>query len=334
MFDAAKANAWRNRYILPALRQAALRNPNIGALPDFMILVEFWLWAVFFRFSGDFAAVSPDRQAKLRAEAFTLSFRDYRNVHQQHLLELIRAMTPEFGLGAVKAANMAFEQLVRPTFEHSVIAAQRLAPLHEHFDLATLRTVLSEANWSFKQFPGHGRSEPESDRQYNLKLVSQVAAVGQAHLYAYLTGLLIPADVVLIDTAQIPDLVDVFISYSRSDAVVATDLARRLEESGIIAWFDDRIEADSQFDRTISEQIAAAKVVVTVWSETSVASQWVRAESLAAFNASKLLQVRTGKCEIPTPFNIVQTIEFEGPVISAIQYAKLLDVVRRKLGVI
>jgi hypothetical protein len=60
----------------------------------------------------------------------------------------------------------------------------------------------------------------------------------------------------------------------------------------------------------------------------------VRAESLAGFNADKLLQVRIGQCEIPTPFNIVQTIESQGPSIPADKFAQLLETIRRKIGAI
>jgi hypothetical protein len=334
MFDAVRAAGWRNRYILPALRQAALRNPHVGALPDLMILVEFWLWAIFFRFSGDYSALEPMKQAKLRDEAFKLSFHDYKNVHQARMLELIKEMTPTYGLGAVKAANIAFTQLVRPTFEHSVIAAQRLAPLHETFDLAALRLVLSQVNWSFKEMPGFGRSDYDNERQYNLKLVAQVAAVGQAQLYAYLTGVLIPADTVLVEEGQIPDLVDVFVSYARADAGFVADLVSKFESSGVIAWYDQRIESDAQFDRVISDQIAAAKVVVVVWSPASIGSRWVRAEALAGFNADKLLQLRLGACEIPTPFNIVQLVIVGANGLTPEVYGPFIDTVRRKIGAV
>lgn len=334
MFDAVRAAGWRNRYVLPALRQAALRNAHIAELPDLMILVELWLWAIFFRFSGDYRALPPPKQGKLRDEAFKLTLHDYRNVHQARLLELIREITPQYGLNAVKVANTGFAQTIRPTFEHSIIAAQRLPPLHENFDLATLRMVLSQVNLGFKELPGHGRSEHERDRQYNLKLVAQVAAVGQAQLYAYLTGILIPADTVFVEESKIPDIVDVFISYARADSAIAADLAGKLETSGIAAWYDQRIEADAQFDRVISDQITAAKIVLAIWSPNSVGSKWVRAEALAGFNADKLMQVRFGGCEIPTPFNIVQTIEIESAGIPPEKYAVLYDTVWRKIGAV
>jgi hypothetical protein len=218
MWDAARSAGWRNRYILPALRQAALTNAHIAELPDLMILVELWLWAIFFRFSGEYRAMPPEKQAKLRDEAFKRSLQDYREIHKVRLLELIKEITPQYGLSAVKVAMIGFALTIRPTFEHSVIAAQRLSPLNENFDLSTFRMVLSQVNIGFKGLPGHGRSEYERDRQFNLKLLAQIAAVGQAQLYAMLTGILIPADIVFVEESQLPEIVDVFISYARADA--------------------------------------------------------------------------------------------------------------------
>lgn len=332
MFDALKAAGWRKRFILPALRQAALRNGQIGALPDLMILVELWLWAVFFRFSGEYRALSPQRQAKLRSEAFQSSFFDYRNLHKARLDALMRENEPNLKPMDTSATLVGFYQTIGPTFEHSVAEAQSLPPLHENFDITMFRRVLSKVHTSFLELPGMGTGVHERERQRVLKLVTQVAAVGQAQLYAALTGLLIPADTVLISEDQIPDMSDVFISYAREDGAFVVELAARLEQFGITVWFDRRILPESQFDQMISQQIAASKVVLAVWSPFSITSKWVRAESLAGFNASKLLQVGIGRCDIPTPFNIVQTIEVEPSAFTPEAFDSLLQAIRRMIG--
>lgn len=332
MFDALKAVGWRNRFIMPALKQAALRNGHVAESPDVMILVELWLWAVFFRFSGEYRALPPHKQAKLRGEAFQLSFFDYRNLHKDRLAAMMKEHEPKLRPTDTSAVLVGFYQLIGPTFEHSVVEAQALPPLHESFDLTTFRRVLSKVHPSFLEMPGMEAGEHERGRQRNLKLITQAAAVGQAQLYAALTGLLIPADTVLVKEEQIPDLADVFISYARPDAEFVSGLAQYLERAGLAVWYDRRIQPEQQFDQAISEQIAASKVVLTVWSGASVGSKWVRAESLAGFNVNKLLQVRIGACEIPTPFNIVQTVTVDPSDLTSEGLAMLLEAVRRMIG--
>lgn len=299
-----------------------------------MILVELWLWAVFFRFSGEYRALPPNKQIKLGDEAFRRSLQDYREVHKHRLLQMIRELTPRYGLNTVNVVNTGFVQTIRPTFEHFAVAAQRLPPLHEQFDLAIFRTVLSEVNISFLERIARASKAAERDRQYNLKLLTQVAAVGQAQLYAMLTGMLIPANIVLVEPDQIPDLIDVFISYARADALIVSDLAAKFEKCEIVAWYDERIHPDAQFDRVIADQVAAAVVVLTVWTVNSTGSKWVRAESLAGFNADKLLQLRVGACDIPPPFNIGQAIEFEGMAIPSDKFEALAETIQRKMRVL
>ena len=334
MFDALKAAGWRHHFIAPALRQAALRNGQVAEFPDLMILVELWLWAVFFRFSGDYRALAPRRQEKLRSEAFQLSYFDYYNLHKERLSALMREIEPKLRPTEPSKVLIGFQQLVRPTFEHSVIEAQQLPPLHENFDLSTFRRVLSKVHPSFLEMPGMPGGGYDVERQRMLKLITQVAAVGQAQLYAALTGMLIPADVVLVDEAQIPDMADVFISYARSDGRFVAELASRLEKSGIKVWYDRRIQPETQFDQAISDQIAVAKVVLTIWSSAAVNSKWVRAESLAGFNADKLLQIRFGDCSIPTPFNIVQATQAGLDGLTSEAYETLVEGIQRIIGAV
>lgn len=334
MLEAFRAAGWRNRFIVPALRQAASRNYHIAEIPDLMIAVEMWLWAIFFRFSGEYGALSSDKQTRLREEAFKVSFHYYKQAKKGELFEVAQEMESQLGVAAMKIAIGFLHQHIRPTFEHATIAAQKLAPLHEHFDLATLRIVLSQVNIQFIELPGQGPNAGVPDRQHNLKLVTQVAALGQASLYAALTGILIPANIVLVEPDDIPDLIDVFISYARADSAFVTDLAQKISMSGIVAWYDQRIQPDTQFDRVISDQIAASKLVLTIWSSRSVGSKWVRAESLAGFNADKLLQLRIGNCDIPTPFNIVQTIEANEAGLTPQAQTTVLNTIRRKIGAV
>jgi hypothetical protein len=84
---------------------------------------------------------------------------------------------------------------------------------------------------------------------------------------------------------------DIFISYSREDAVRAAALADAFTSVGWSVWFDDAIRAGAPYDAVIDQQLDAAACVVVVWSRASIDSSWVRAEASAADEQAKLVPV-------------------------------------------
>ena len=104
----------------------------------------------------------------------------------------------------------------------------------------------------------------------------------------------------------------IFISYAHEDRSQAEQFAARFSASGWPVWWDRQITGGSHFDKATEEAIAAAKVVVVLWSRASVASHWVRAEAAWALAKDKLLPVKIDDVDPPLQFFHVQTIDLVG----------------------
>src|SRR5215468_6360706 len=105
---------------------------------------------------------------------------------------------------------------------------------------------------------------------------------------------------------------DIFISYAREDEPHARRLATALANNGWSVWWDRDIPAGRNFDQVIEDEMQAARCIVVIWSAKSVASRWVRAEALYAFEHHTLVPVRVDDTEIPFVFRQVQTADLIG----------------------
>jgi hypothetical protein len=88
------------------------------------------------------------------------------------------------------------------------------------------------------------------------------------------------------------DVADIFLSYAREDAERVREFADELTRLGWAVWWDDRLRTAAEFDEVIERELDAASCVVVVWSRSSIASGWVRAEASAANQQGKLVPVR------------------------------------------
>src|SRR6188508_2064980 len=71
----------------------------------------------------------------------------------------------------------------------------------------------------------------------------------------------------------------VFVSYTHEDRAKAKVLADGLSARGWSVWWDRTIPPGRTFDEVIEEALDDAQCVVVLWSTTSIASNWVRAEA-------------------------------------------------------
>lgn len=118
-------------------------------------------------------------------------------------------------------------------------------------------------------------------------------------------------------------MVDVFISYSKADRPHVERLDAALNAAGFTTWWDKGLVAGADFGPTIERHLADARAVVCLWTETSIGSQWVRAEAAKANAAGKLVPVKSAAVsydQIPPPFNILDTgsIEHSQRIIDAV----------------
>jgi hypothetical protein len=129
------------------------------------------------------------------------------------------------------------------------------------------------------------------------------------------------------------DAPDVFVSYASEDRSTALVFADSLNHLKVAAWIDRNIQATSQFARTIDARIQTARVVLVLWSNTSVSSRWVQAEALHGFHMNRLVSVRIEPCQLPVPFNAVQVIDWPPSQSPSVEnWTQLLSTLAPRLG--
>ena len=82
---------------------------------------------------------------------------------------------------------------------------------------------------------------------------------------------------------------DIFISYSSHDRAVAERVRDALADAGYSVFWDQSTPAGQDWDSWIRERLTGARLVVTLWTKSSVASPNVRHEAIIAREAGKLL---------------------------------------------
>jgi adenylate cyclase len=107
-------------------------------------------------------------------------------------------------------------------------------------------------------------------------------------------------------------MVDLFISYARSDEAKAERIADALSESGLDVWRDTQLPAHRSYSEVIEERLTAAKAVLVLWSDAAAKSQWVRAEADFARNAGTLVQASLDGSQPPMPFNQIHVADLKG----------------------
>jgi TolB-like protein/predicted Zn-dependent protease len=92
-------------------------------------------------------------------------------------------------------------------------------------------------------------------------------------------------------------------------------------------WWDREIRAGSDFALEIEREIAAARVVVVLWSDTPQQSHWVRDEAAFARDRNKLLPICLGAAEPPLGFRQVQALRLD-PADASGDLVEVTDAVR------
>jgi len=105
-------------------------------------------------------------------------------------------------------------------------------------------------------------------------------------------------------------LTDIFISYARADRERVARLTEALQASGYSAWSDTDLAGGVEYSREIESRIHAAKVVVVVWSETSIESTWVADEAELGRDAGKLVPLIIDNVQPKIGFRQFQSIDF------------------------
>jgi adenylate cyclase len=105
---------------------------------------------------------------------------------------------------------------------------------------------------------------------------------------------------------------DIFLSYSRTDQARASVFAQAFEQQGFKVWWDVGLRTGEAYDEVTEAALRSAKAVVVLWSKTSVASRWVRAEATLADRNKTLLPCMLEPCDRPIMFELTQTADLSG----------------------
>lgn len=101
---------------------------------------------------------------------------------------------------------------------------------------------------------------------------------------------------------------DVFVSYAREDRGFVANLVDALEQRDLVVWWDDAIRPGGKFSDAIERTLHGAKVVLVIWSEASLLSDWVRDEAGVGKDQDKLVAISLDDVKPPLGFRQFQTI--------------------------
>jgi endonuclease G len=107
-------------------------------------------------------------------------------------------------------------------------------------------------------------------------------------------------------------LVDVFISYARTDQAIAKNVAETLRSEGFEVWFDSAIYAGAKWESMLMSTLASAKAILVIWSQRSVERPWVLKEAQIGMETRRLVPMKIDDCELPARFAAVQTAMMPG----------------------
>lgn len=125
-------------------------------------------------------------------------------------------------------------------------------------------------------------------------------------------------------------MAQIFLSYSRTDADSAKELATALTESGHSVWWDKHISGGSNFAAEIERALEAAEVVIVLWSRNSVSSSWVLDEAAEGRDTGRLLPVALDHCKPPLGFRQFQAICAESHIDGVVD--EVLEAIAQRSG--
>ena len=104
-------------------------------------------------------------------------------------------------------------------------------------------------------------------------------------------------------------MADIFISYASEDLDRVQPLVEAIEALGFSVWWDRQIDPGTTWDEVLEDALGDARWVVTVWTEHSITSRWVRTESMDALEREILVPVLLDDVTPPVAFRTTQAAD-------------------------
>ena len=126
----------------------------------------------------------------------------------------------------------------------------------------------------------------------------------------------------------------IFLSYATADRPMAKALAAALSEHGFNVWWDRTIPPGKSFDEVIEQALDSARCVMVLWTKSSTASNWVRAEAAEGLRRQILVPVVMEDVRIPLEFRRIQAANLADwqPAADHPGFASLLSSVADVVG--
>lgn len=112
--------------------------------------------------------------------------------------------------------------------------------------------------------------------------------------------------------APAPGKPSVFLSYSRTDLDRARPVIALLEGAGFDLWWDGKLEGGENYLAATESRLETAGCVVVLWSQTSVASHWVRDEAQRGRERGCLVPLSLDGTMAPLGFRQFQLLDISG----------------------
>lgn len=122
-------------------------------------------------------------------------------------------------------------------------------------------------------------------------------------------------------------MADIYLSYASGDSPFAEEFANRFRSIGYSVFTDAQLEPGTNFARRIEQEIESASCVVSLWTEQSGESEWVRAEATMGLDGNKLVVVQCAPdARIALPFSMLDIIRYPA------EWEKLVTAVAQLVG--
>jgi hypothetical protein len=108
------------------------------------------------------------------------------------------------------------------------------------------------------------------------------------------------------------NMANIFITYAKEDREQAEAVAKALGGLGWQVFWDRDIPPGKTWDEVIEKEIEAADCMLVLWSRSSVASEWVRAEAEEGLHREILIPVLIEETSIPLIFRPLQAASLVG----------------------
>jgi hypothetical protein len=120
-------------------------------------------------------------------------------------------------------------------------------------------------------------------------------------------------------------MADIFLSYKREERDRCVAINDALVSLGLSVWFDIKLEPGRRYNEKIERELAEASVVLVLWSNLAVKSDWVRDEAEAGLSRDRLVAASLEPCKPPIGLRTVQAVTIGAPTGEDEGWLKVVD---------